>query len=240
MRHHYGHEALEAREVGPRAQVPWQPHGRCSLSQGHWAPRVCALLVHADFSLLASGIPDLVECLWASHRLSSASVSPSVLWEPSLDGLKVPSGSHRAVRLQRVPRPTTALGSRGGGGGGAGPTSPGETHAVSGPRSQPSSACLSLLGVPNTPRGLAFGVSLLRRGMGHWPGARHLGQLIPGSGPRSAQTRVLLPDHPYTGNATGLSEVTRVKPPLGMWQGHMGVGPQGLFPRTGKRLDRDP
>lgn len=86
----------------------------------------------------------------------------------------------------------------------------------------------------------AFGVYLLRRGMGHWPGVRHLGQLTPGSGPHSAQTSVLLPDHPHTWNTMGLSEVTRVKPPLGMRQGHMGVGPQGLFPRTRKRLDRDP
>lgn len=29
------------------------PDGRCNLSEGHWAPRVCAFPVHADFLLLA-------------------------------------------------------------------------------------------------------------------------------------------------------------------------------------------
>lgn len=45
---------------------------------------------------------------------------------------------------------------------------------------------------------------------------------------------------PHTGNARGLREVTRVKPPLGVWPGHMGVGLQGLFPNIGKGLDREP
>lgn len=85
------------REVGP-ASGGWQPGSlcgqhwggpavRCGLSQGHWAPRLCGPVCASFPSLAFRFSPNLVECLWARHRLPQASVFLGVLWKPGLDGL---------------------------------------------------------------------------------------------------------------------------------------------------------
>lgn len=146
MRHHYGHEALEAREAGPRAQVPSQPHGGCRLSQGHWAPRVCALLVHADW-LLGSA-----PAWWNGSGHVTALARPQF---PRLSCGSLVSMASRPLLAQAFQAPTKLWAA-------AGPKAPsctgeqragwvggrrranltGRDRAASGLRSQPNSTCL--------------------------------------------------------------------------------------------------
>lgn len=169
-----------------------------------------------------------MEWLWARHSLGRASVSPSALWEPSLDGLKAPSGSgmpgsYKAVGLQR--------GAEGRVGG---------WQARGQPHREGShdlwAAFPAQLRMP-----LTSGSSKHSKEACVWgfPTEKRPGQQPEVQVP-TQQTYVLLPEHPHTGSARGPREVTRVKPPLGVWQGHTGVCLQGLFPNLGKGLDREP
>lgn len=145
------------REVGPCAQVPPGSSqearvctrlallaGAGSAGETGHQGSAPSLSVPTSHYWLLGPAPNLAECIWASHSLPQASVSPSVLWEPSLDGLKAPSGSgfpgsHKALGLQEVLRPPVALGAEGGMGGrrGAGADLAGSSEP-SGPHSQPT------------------------------------------------------------------------------------------------------
>lgn len=137
--------------VSPRGQHRGRPDGRCSLSQGHQAPRILASWsVPTSHYWRIGSAADLAECLWASHSLPEASVSPSAPWELGQGPFQLGhSRPHEAAGLQ-ILRPPITPGSRGLVGEQAvrGRSQPPREGAEQppGPRSPPSPSCLPLPG----------------------------------------------------------------------------------------------
>lgn len=216
--------------VSPRGQHRGRPNGRCSLSQGHQAPRIWASWsVPTSHYWRRGSAADLAECLRASHSLPEASVSPSAPWELGLGGPQGPFQlghfrPHEAAGLQ-ILRPPITPGSRGQVGGRAvrGRSQP-PREGASSPQGRvlhPVLPASHFQGAPRALSRLILETSLPRR---------HTGQ---GRG----QSRVQIPlgmDKPtpcvfipHQARAWGLSHATRVKHPPSSRQECSGGGPGG-------------